>query len=89
MSYPQASRSYYLFFNYLVGGSLSPIDQLGRGFTFTVENYPESLRSVENFVVRELSGRHREAPGAAFGGGDTLYTYPPFAEDRQRRLLSQ
>ena len=56
-----------------------------------MENCPESLRSVENFVVRELSGRHREAPGAAFGGGDTLYTYPtpPFAEDRQRRLLSQ
>ena len=55
-----------------------------------MENCLESLRSVENFVVRELSGRHREAPGAAFGGVDTLYTYPPpFAEDRQRRLLSQ
>ena len=40
VSYPQPSRSYYLFFNYLFfnylyGGSLSPIDRLGRGFTFT------------------------------------------------------
>ena len=59
------------------GGSLYAENAAGGGFTICVENWPESLPSVDNFVERV--GR-REAPGAAVGGSDTPQRTP--AESR-------
>ena len=59
--------------------------RMNEEFGFHVEMETERLVRDAGLDPREARRRAR----AAFGGVDTLYTYPPFAEDRQRKLLSQ
>ena len=84
------SRSYYLFFNYLFfnylyggslyaenlggGGSLYAENVAVGGFTICVENWPESLPSVDNFVARVAVGGPRS--------GCRRFRHPPRGRPR-------
>ena len=58
-SYPQASRSYYLFFNYLYVLPVSPENQRAHVTCFTEEKLSGSPKPVEISHLRLLTIRER------------------------------